>query len=392
MKTFAPCLLSSLVSIWCLNFAGALCAQEEIDITHFARGTTPPVPVALRGYSGEAASVLRFDLEIAGGKIVAEDQAQFILAGSNDGKVAGVLTDRANGARLLGLEFTGGSTRSQAHSLADKVIEKITGKPGVATTKIAFKVSQGRTSEVYLADYDGHNAKALTADGSLVAAPAWAPDRRTLYYTSYKLGNPDILSHDLRTGDRRIVANYSGLNTSVAVSADGRWLAMILSKGGSPDVYVANADGSNLRQITRTRGDESSPCWSPDGRTLCFASRERGSAALYTIPATGGTMTPLRTLLSTTTEPDWSPDGRWIAFTRQRGGERFDVCVVPAAGGESKVLVEGEDPSWAPNSRTLVFTRRVAGSRVLSLLDVPTRQMKDVHRISGACSQPSWAR
>jgi Tol biopolymer transport system component len=70
----------------------------------------------------------------------------------------------------------------------------------------------------------------------------------------------------------------------------------------------------------------------------------------------------------------------------------FEICVVPADGrGDATVLVDGEDPSWSPNSRTLSFTRRSGGGH-LSLLDVPTKQVKDVSRISGSNSQPSWAR
>jgi Tol biopolymer transport system component len=65
---------------------------------------------------------------------------------------------------------------------------------------------------------------------------------------------------------------------------------------------------------------------------------------------------------------------------------------VPAGGGEATILVPGEDPSWSPNSRTVVFSRRAGNQRVLSLLDVPTKQVKDVSRISGSNSQPSWAR
>ena len=91
------------------------------------------------------------------------------------------------------------------------------------------------------------------------------------------------------------------------------------------------------------------------------------------------------------TEPDWSPDGKWIAFTSQ-GGD-FSICVMPADGSAPPtVLVAGEDPSWSPNSRTLIYTHRNGGRYALSVLDVFTKQVKDIARISGNDSQPAWAR
>jgi TolB protein len=168
---------------------------------------------------------------------------------------------------------------------------------------------------------------------------------------------------------------------------------MILSKGGSPDVYVADKNGKDLRRLTKTRADESSPCWSPDGQQICFVSRDSGSARLYTIPAYGGKMAQLPTRgVNTVTEPDWSPDGKTIVFTSQyRGG--FNICTVPPRGGLAKVIAGGEDPSWAPNSRTVVITRRVRGKRVLSLLDVETKRVKDIRQaFAGSCSQASWAK
>jgi Tol biopolymer transport system component len=68
--------------------------------------------------------------------------------------------------------------------------------------------------------------------------------------------------------------------------------------------------------------------------------------------------------------------------------------VVKATGGEAVSLVEGEDPSWSPNSRTLIYGRRQGGRYTLALLDVPTKQTKDISRIPevNSQSQPSWAR
>ena len=90
-------------------------------------------------------------------------------------------------------------------------------------------------------------------------------------------------------------------------------------------------------------------------------------------------------------EPDWSPDGKQILFTSQvRSG--FNLYLVPAQGGPVEELTAGEDASWAPDSRTVVFTRRSRSRRILSLLDVVTKRVKDTALSTGNCSQPSWAK
>jgi TolB protein len=383
----AFCLAALLAVLW----LGTLLVRAAEPPLVIDREAGRVIAISFTGFSGEVLSTLKFDLEIVGFTNASPDHAQYLISGRNEGHVEGQVTDRYNKSIVLAKAYTGGTLRSQAHALADDIVFALRAVKGIAQTKIAFKVAAGDTSEIYVADYDGHNAIAVTRDRSIVAAPCWVPGRRMLYYTSYKLGNPDIYSHDLATGARKIVARYTGLNTSAAVSPDGRRVAMILSKGGSPDVYVAAPDGSNLKQLTHTREDESSPCWSPDGQTVCFVSRQTGRAAIYTIPVNGGAMSRLRTDgVSGVTEPDWSPDGKLIVFTTTTGG--FNICVAPVRGGEAQVLAAGQDPSWAPNSRTVIFSRGVRNRRVLSLLDVPTKRVKDIAQISGSCSQPSWAK
>jgi TolB protein len=384
-----PLSRSFILPILLASFTGLNAAVNELTVP----GVSDPsfvVPVSLEGLTGEAASVVRFDLEVAGFDIVSQDKAMLRISGTAGTTLVGRVADRA-GNVLLRNEYTGGTLRSQAHTFSDHIVELLPGRKGIARSRIAFRVEAGGISEIYIADYDGHNAVAVTQDRTINRDPVWVPGRRALYYTSYRTGNPHLYLHDLATGSRQLISGFSGMNASAAVSPDGRRLAMVLSKDGSPDIFVANSDGSNLRRLTKTKEDESSPAWSPDGRTLCFASRLGGRAQLYLLSVDGG---PMRLLPTTgaisTTEPDWSPDGSTIAFTALMGG--FQICTVPATGGRATVLVPGEDASWASNSRTLIFTRRVGGQRILSLLDVPTKRVKDIRQLSGSSSQAVWAK
>jgi TolB protein len=112
---------------------------------------------------------------------------------------------------------------------------------------------------------------------------------------------------------------------------------------------------------------------------------------LAKVPAGGGPVQRISTSgILNPTDPDWSPDGKWIAFTSQMGD--FDICIVPAGGGTPTVLVAGQHPSWSPNSRTLVLNRDTGYRQSLSVLDVMTKQVKDIGRISGNDSQPVWAK
>lgn len=374
-------------------FTVRLAAQPEISINKDVDvvGGVKPVPITLNGFSGEVLQVLQFDLAVQGFKVVGDESAQFDVTGGNNGDVKGALTDRINQAQLFAKAYTGGTLRGQAHALADDIVQAILKRKGIGQTKIAFKVGSGDSSEIYVADFDGHNARQVTKDNSLVAAPSFAPGRMALYYVSYKLGNADIFYHDLSTGARSAFARYGGSSISPAVSPDGSKVAMILSKDGWTDLYVGDADGGGLRRLTKSPQDESSPCWSPDGRWILFAGKIGERRQLWKVPASGGEPQRIKTAgVSNPTEPDWSPDGKWIVFTAQMSG--FEICVVPAEGGAATPLVGGEDPSWAPNSRTVVFVRRSGNGRALSMLDVFTKQVKDVKRISGGNSQPSWAK
>ena len=315
MKNCLKICLPVLLAVFAAHFASG---QNEIIINREVQGlgNTKPILVSIDGFGSEVTDILKFDLYVQGFAFVAPDAAQYQISGTSTGDVAGRVVDRFGKTTILSRSYNGATLRRQAHAFADDVMLAITGKKGIAQTRIAFKVeAPSGNREIYVADFDGHNAQAVTHDGAIVSAPSWVPGRAALYYNSYKLGNPDIFYHNLNTGERHVVAHYSGSNISPAASPDGSRVAMIMSKSGSPNVWVANPDGSGLRKLTST-SEDSSPCWSPDGQWVCFATKIRERRVLAKVPAEGGDVQVLRTTgAPNPTEPDWSPDGKWIAFT-----------------------------------------------------------------------------
>jgi len=362
-------------------------AQDTIEIVKNAT----LIPISVSGFSGEAESVLKFDLSVLGMELTTPDKAEYLVSGTANDQLEGRLKQGgAAGSDIFARIYSSGTTRSQAHAFADDIVKAIRDTAPIFHSRIAFCRGEGRNTELCVSDFDGHDLVQMTHDGSLVATPAWSPGGRCLFYTSWKSGYTQIIQHEAATGKRAVFAAYGGGNFNGVPSPDGSKVAMILSKGGSPNLYVCDRDGGNLKQLTNERDEASSPTWSPDGREICFVVRS-GRASLRKISVNGGNAAPLRVGISgNLTSPDWSPDGRKIIFTA--GSGNFMLWVAPAGGGEAEQLVAGEDPCWAPNSRTVIFTRQVNHNPVLSLLDVPTKHVKDVGQISGSCSQPAWAR
>ena len=385
LRILSGCFAVLTISVCCQA------AEQIYEIERDQEGFLRPIPVSISGFSGEVDAALKFDLFFMGIRNVPADQARFLISGSNAGRVEGRVVHKLTKTQVLAQAYTGSNLRSLAHAFADDIAKTLTQLPGIAQTKVAFKVETGRSlSEIYIADFDGHGAQSITRDRALVSAPCWN-GHTTIFYSSYALGKPVIFSHEFTKGARHPLARGAGSRMSPAVSPDGRKVAYISDEAGSPNLFVCDIGGGNSRHLSRSKDAESSPCWSPDSKTICFVSRERGPAGLYTISASGGTKRRLETTgVGNATEPDWSPDGRWVAFTTQRTGG-FDICYVRAQGGIVTPVTAGEDPSWAPNSRAVIFCKGHDHQKVLSLLDVPTKEFKDIARLLESNSQPSWA-
>ena len=128
-------LLAALVALL-LNAAPAIRAADEhlvIIVTKDALGFLKPVPVNISGFTGEADAVLKNDLVFMGVQHVPLEQAQYLVTGSNAGRIEGRLINKATKNQLFAKAYTGGSTRAQTHAFADDIAKALQ-LPAIAQT------------------------------------------------------------------------------------------------------------------------------------------------------------------------------------------------------------------------------------------------------------------
>ena len=83
-------------------------------------------------------------------------------------------------------------SRRLAHKIADEIVLQFTGEQGVADTKLAYVVGPPGSKEIVVADYDGAAAANVTRNASINLSPVWSPDARSIAFTSFMNGYPDL--------------------------------------------------------------------------------------------------------------------------------------------------------------------------------------------------------
>jgi TolB protein len=283
--------------------------------------------------------------------------------------------------------------RRLAHKIADEVVLQFTGEPGVADTKIAYVSGRTGHKEIVMADYDGTGATPVTRNNSINLMPMWSPDARSLAYTSFVQGYPDLYrAFPFERRPAQTLAAFSGINSSPAWSPDGKLLAMTLSKDGNPEIYVLTVATGTLRRLTRHAGIDTEPTWSPTGREMAFISDRSGVPHLYVMDAEGANVRPLTTS-GRHTQPRWSPKGDMIVYTQRAG--THDIWGVNADGSNPRRLTSGpgdnQGPTWAPNGRHLMFqSNRLGGWQIFSMLLDGSAQTP-VTRGTAESTSPTWS-
>ena len=380
----------SALAVFSLCVATTLLGEDSSGpVITVRKGTSQQVEIKeIGGPAGATAtSVLKNDLQLSGGLSLGDAATATITVSgaASAGSFNGLATEKTGGVVLE--KSYSGETRRAVHQFTNDLVETVTGKKGIALSKVAFVADRTGHKEIYTCDYDGARTLQLTHDGAISVSPALSADGRRLAYTGYQSGYADIYLVDLTTGARNRIIKFPGTNSGAAFSPDGARIACTMSKDGNPEIYVTGINGDSPRRLTRSRGVESSPTWSPNGSEIIYSSDEKGGPQLYRIAAEGGAGRLLSTGFGYNTQPNWSADGQKVAFNVRSGGG-FQVAVLGLDSGSTRVVVaDGGNPVWGPDSRHLIFSRGTG----LFLFDTVTGRETRLVSDLGQISEPTWS-
>jgi TolB protein len=310
--------------------------------------------------------------------------------------------DMTGRSEIFGSNISGepDQIRKMAHHWADEVVYRLTAgaSKGIASTKIAYTSRQGNAKEVYIADYDGHNAQAFTHSNTLNLYPNWSPDNSKLAFVSYRTLKAEINIYSYTDGSRLTFPMFNAFATTPAISPDGTEVAFALrTPRGDTDLYISKLDGTDRRDITNNPAIDLAPTWAPSGRQLAFVSDRYspGVNQIYICDADGSNVRGVIKEGGDADSPAWSPDGKWLAFHwKPRMSLGYDLFLAEVSTGRIKQLTSNsgsnENASWAPDGKHLIFQSNRTGSSQLYIMLLDGTELRMITK-QGNNGSPAWS-
>ena len=199
----------------------------------------------------------------------------------------------------------------------------------------------GVDSQLWLASFDGAEAKPLNIGLGEVMSPVFSPDGTKVAFMA-------------RPAERTPYA-----------------------------LFVANADGSEARSVTGdmrvVTSELAGIAWSPDSSSLVFQSSDKGRNRLYRVGVDGTGLEAITDRDADRAYPSWSPDGKWLSYklTVIDGGWSTHLAIArPDGTGEQRLVSETSSKAafsgsvWMIDSEGIVYFRSSSSGHSVARVDL----------------------
>ena len=197
---------------------------------------------------------------------------------------------------------------------------------------IAFESTRSGSSEIWLADADGHNPVKLTSfDGPLTGAPSWCADGRRIAFDSRATGSSAVYLLDIPGGrPRRLQTTVANLALP-AWSHDCRW---IIASNGRTALYRIPASGGPAVRFTEKRAYRAVV----SGSRVIFNVAGLSSVELWSKPVEGGVEVPLDGMVPLRFSDSWTATPQGIYYTSEGGAGLPAVRFYDFASHQARVV------------------------------------------------------
>jgi TolB protein len=286
--------------------------------------------------------------------------------------------------------------RDIAHYISDYVFEKLTGIPGVFSTRLIYVTTNRERTRFNLnyADADGAREQLVFTSKDPIISPAWAPDGKKVAYVSFESGRSAIYFQELATGKRELVLQMEGSTSAPAFSPDGTRLAFVRSYLGNPDIYVMDLASRKTERLTNHYAIDTEPQWMMDNRHLVFTSSRAGGPQIYQLDVSSKAVKRITYEGSYNARARVTDDGRKLIYVH-REGKNFHIASQDLHSGQVHILTTDTDldesPSVAPNGSMVIYAASEADRSILAAVSVDGDVKFRLPSKYGDVREPAWS-